>query len=213
LEWRGGRAVDCTGLENRRLRKRLVGSNPTLSAKKWAFRQVRPSVPVRSECFPGSVPRAREPWHHASMISRYPLLVCAAPFFLAACLFACSTPGNYRNDAAHEELLRTLRQCLAEIPISGDRDKDFISPCVSRDVSSLNGISRSRLIDALGPARFCMSQTELNFPEKDNCPFAQNPLWSFYRHAGSIDVGGGPQLICVSNKTTRCVTVEWRRTQ
>jgi len=30
---RGGRAVDCTGLENRRPLTRTVGSNPTLSAK------------------------------------------------------------------------------------------------------------------------------------------------------------------------------------
>ena len=30
--WMGGRAVECTGLENRQSRKRLVGSNPTPSA-------------------------------------------------------------------------------------------------------------------------------------------------------------------------------------
>jgi hypothetical protein len=147
------------------------------------------------------------------MISRYPLLAYATAFALAACLFACSTPGNYRSDAAHEELLQTLRQCLAEISASGERDKDFVSPCVGRDVSSLNGISRHRLIDALGPARLCISQTEINFPEKDDCPADQNPLWSFYRHAGSIDVGGGPELVCVANKQTHCVTVEWRRTK
>jgi hypothetical protein len=29
--WRGGRAVECGGLENRWRRKPLVGSNPTLS--------------------------------------------------------------------------------------------------------------------------------------------------------------------------------------
>tara|TARA_B100001245_G_scaffold206729_1_gene168868 strand:- start:202 stop:306 length:105 start_codon:yes stop_codon:yes gene_type:complete len=32
----GGRAVEGTGLENRRARKRLVGSNPTPSAI-WKF--------------------------------------------------------------------------------------------------------------------------------------------------------------------------------
>ncbi len=31
-EWRGGRAVECTGLENRRPFTGIVGSNPTLSA-------------------------------------------------------------------------------------------------------------------------------------------------------------------------------------
>ncbi len=34
--WMGGRAVECTGLENRQSRKRLVGSNPTPSV--WLFR-------------------------------------------------------------------------------------------------------------------------------------------------------------------------------
>jgi hypothetical protein len=148
------------------------------------------------------------------MISRYPPLVSAAPFALAAFLAACSTPaGNYRNDAAHAALLQTLRQCLAEVPISGERDKDFVSPCITRDVSALNGIARRRLIDALGPPRLCLDQTEIDFPEKDDCPAGQYPLWSFYRHAGSIDVGGGPELVCVANKQTLCATVEWRRTK
>lgn len=147
------------------------------------------------------------------MTWRFPRLLSAASFALAAFLAACSTPGNYRKDAAHEALLQTLRQCLVEIPISGERNKDFISPCVGQDVSSLNGIARHRLIDELGPPRLCISQTETNFPEKDDCPADQNPLWSFYRHAGSIDIGGGPELVCVANKQTRCVTVEWRRTK
>ena len=30
--WRGGRVVECAGLENQRARKGSVGSNPTLSA-------------------------------------------------------------------------------------------------------------------------------------------------------------------------------------
>ena len=148
-------------------------------------------------------------WH---VIPRYSLLVSAAPFALAAFLGACSTPGNYRNDAADEALLQTLRQCLVEISIS-DTNKDFVSPCIVRDVSSLNGITRHRLIDALGPPRLCLDQTEINFPQKEDCPSDQYPLWSFYRHAGSIDMGGGPQLVCVANTRARCVTVEWRRTK
>jgi hypothetical protein len=148
------------------------------------------------------------------VISRKPQLLCAASLAVAAFLVACSTPpGNYRNDAAHRALLQALRQCLVELPISGERDKDFISPCAAQDVSSLNGIGRDRLIDALGPARLCISPTEINFPEKENCPVDQDPLWSFYRHAGSIDMGGGPELACVANKQTHCVTVEWRRTK
>jgi hypothetical protein len=156
--------------------------------------------------------KRREWWHDSRMISRYPLFASAAPLALAAFLVACSTPGNYHNDAAHEALLQTLRQCLVEISIS-DPNKDFISPCIVRDVSPLNGISRQRLSDALGPPRLCLDQTEINFPQKEDCPIGQYPLWSFYRHAGSIDIGGGPQLICVANTTGHCVTVEWRRTK
>ena len=34
--WKGGRVVECTGLENQQGRKFLVGSNPTPSARKKA---------------------------------------------------------------------------------------------------------------------------------------------------------------------------------
>jgi hypothetical protein len=151
-------------------------------------------------------------WHDSGMIPRYPLFVSAAALVLAAFLVACSAPGNYRNDAAHEALLQTLRQCLVDISIT-DKNKDFISPCIARDVSSLNGIARDRLIDALGPPRLCIDQTEIKFPQKEDCPANQSPLWSFYRHAGSVDIGGGPQLVCVANTTMHCATVEWRRTK
>jgi hypothetical protein len=148
------------------------------------------------------------------VISRYPRFLFAAPIAVAALLVACDTPGHhYRNDAAQKELLQTLRQCLVEVPIRGEKNKEFVSPCVRLDVSSLNGISRSRLIDALGPARFCISQTETSFPEKDDCPVDQNPQWSFYRLADAIVSGGGPELVCVANKNSYCVTVEWRRSQ
>jgi hypothetical protein len=157
--------------------------------------------------------RPREWWHDYRVISRYPLFLSAAPCALAAILVACTTaPGNYRDDAPHQALLQALRQCLVEISIS-DTNKDFISPCIERDVSSLNGISRHRLIDALGPPRLCLDQTEINFPEKNDCPANQYPVWSFYRHAGSIDMGGGPQLVCVASTQTHCTTVEWRRTR
>lgn len=147
------------------------------------------------------------------MMSRYSRFLAAIPLAVPALLVACSTPGNYRNDAAHQELLQTLRQCLVEVPISGDRSADFISPCVGRDISSLNAIGRDRLIDALGPPRFCISQTETNFPQKDNCPAKQDPMWSFYRLADPIARSGGPELVCVANGTTHCVTLEWRRSR
>jgi hypothetical protein len=146
------------------------------------------------------------------MIPRYSPLF-AASIGLAVLLVACSTPGNYRNDDSHKELLQTLRQCLVEIPISGEKNKEFISPCVGKDVSSLSGITRGRLIDALGPARFCIGQNETSFPEKEDCPADQNPIWSFYRLADSMVMGGGPELVCVTNKQARCGTVEWRRSR
>ncbi|HWZ63838.1 MAG TPA: hypothetical protein VNX02_12520 [Steroidobacteraceae bacterium] len=145
------------------------------------------------------------------MISLSRPWACVAPIALVAFLTACSTPGNYRKDAPHEELLQSLRQCLVDISISGD--KDYVSPCVGRDLSSLNGIPRRRLINELGPARLCVTSSETNFPEKEDCPPDQSPLWSFYRRAGSIDIGGGPELVCVANKTGGCTTVEWRRTK
>lgn len=150
-------------------------------------------------------------WHDRRVRSRFPRLMCAAPLALVAFLAACHPPGNYRKDAAHEVLLQSLRQCLVDISISGD--KEYVSPCVGRDLSSLNGISRRRLIDELGPARLCISPTETNFPAKEDCPTDQSPLWSFYRHAGSIDIGGGPELVCVADKQGACTTVEWRRTK
>jgi hypothetical protein len=145
------------------------------------------------------------------VISRYPQRLFAAPIAVAALLVACSTHGNYRNDAAHNELLQSLRECLVAVPSRGEKNKEFVSPCIRLDVSPLNGISRTRLIDALGPARFCTSQTDTGFPEKDDCPVDQNPQWSFYRLADSIVSGGGPELVCFANHTRYCVTVEWRR--
>jgi hypothetical protein len=146
------------------------------------------------------------------MMSRYLPFVSAAPLAVAALLVACSTPGNHRNDAAQEALLQSLRQCPVDVATS-DPNKDFVSPCIERDVSPLNGIARRRVTDVLGPPRLCLDQSEISFPDKDDCPAKQNPLWSFYRHAGSIDIGGGPQLVCVANTLTRCGTVEWRRTR
>jgi hypothetical protein len=76
------------------------------------------------------------------MRSRPIHLPFAAAVVSAACLVACSTPGNYHNDASHEKLLQTLRQCLVEIPIRGEKNKEFVSPCITMDVSPLNGIAQ-----------------------------------------------------------------------
>ena len=134
---------------------------------------------------------------------------------LLACLgaAACGTHGNYRNDAPHAKLLDTLRQCLAEVPLRGDKGMTFISPCVRLDVSPLNGIGRLKLIDALGPAQYCTDQTQGSFPTHEDCPFAMNPQWSFYRHPEHSVGEGGPELVCEAQSQLYCVTVEWRRSK
>jgi hypothetical protein len=147
------------------------------------------------------------------MIIRHPQVVFAAGLLSTALLVACSTPGNYRKNAAHEELLQTLRLCLVEVPIRGERGKQFVSPCSSMDISSLNGIPRKRLLEALGPAQYCTGPTQSGFPEKADCPTDQNPQWSFYRLPDPTVVGGGPELVCEANKHDYCVTTEWRRSQ
>jgi hypothetical protein len=134
---------------------------------------------------------------------------------LVACIAmtACSTHGNYRKDEAHAKLLETLRQCLAEVPLRGDRGVTFISPCVTIDVSPLNGIGRLKLIDALGPAQYCTDQSQGSFPTHEDCPFAMNPQWSFYRQPEHSAGAGGPELVCEAQSQLYCVTVEWRRSK
>lgn len=144
------------------------------------------------------------------MTSRYRLLMCLA---LAGFVAACHTPNDYRNDSANAALLQTLRECLIDLSLGGERGKDYVSPCVGRDVSTLKNISRDRMIDALGPPRLCVTQTDVNFPAKNDCPNDQNPVWSFYRHAGSIDMGGGAELVCIANKQPKCASLEWQRTK
>jgi hypothetical protein len=137
----------------------------------------------------------------------------AVAALLCLWIAACSTHGNYRKDEAHAALLQTLRKCLAEVPLRGDRSTLFVSPCVQMDVSPLNGIDRGKLADALGPPHYCTDQTQGSFPVKDECPYAMNPQWSFYRHPEHTIGGGGPELICEAQSHQYCITVEWRRSQ
>ena len=47
-DWRGGRVVDCTGLENRSAGNRAEGSNPSLSAEQGEQHEVLSDyVPAR----------------------------------------------------------------------------------------------------------------------------------------------------------------------
>ena len=144
------------------------------------------------------------------VISRYAQLLLTLAILSAASV-ACSTHGNYRKDPAHAELLQKLHQCLAEVPIRGEKNVDFVSPCIRLDVAPLNGISRDHLVDALGRASFCIGHDGSGFPKSDDCPTDQNPQWSFYRLANPAVGGGGPELVCEANKKAYCETVEWRR--
>ncbi len=136
-----------------------------------------------------------------------PVLLQVSSVLLAALSVACTTSGSH--DASRKELLQTLRQCLVQVSIHNGRE-GYQSPCAREDVSRLNGISRAELIEALGPPQFCTSATEGGFPEKDDCPADQNPQWSFYRLPQGIYAGGGPDLVCESDKRRRCVQVRWR---
>ncbi len=145
------------------------------------------------------------------MTSRYASFLLALAVVSATSLTACASHGNYRKDTAHEELLQQLRQCLAEVPIHGEKNADFVSPCIRLNVAPLNGISRGRLADALGRASFCIGKEGSGFPKSDDCPTDQNPQWSFYRLANPAVGGGGPELVCTADKKSYCETVEWRR--
>jgi hypothetical protein len=127
----------------------------------------------------------------------------------AAMLVACSTSGSYSHDASRKEFLQTLRQCLVQVSLHNGRE-GYQSPCAREDVSRLNGITRAELIEALGPAQFCTSATEGDFPKNDDCPAEQNPQWSFYRLPQGVYSGGGPDLVCESDNRHRCVHVVWR---
>jgi hypothetical protein len=119
---------------------------------------------------------------------------------------ACSALAPHQNRA---DLLKALRQCLNEVPKRGAAS--FESPCVHKDVSSLNGITRAELISALGPAQFCTAPAYGGFPTALDCPPDENPQWSFYALPENIILGGGPELVCEADGHPYCVRLLWRR--
>jgi hypothetical protein len=146
---------------------------------------------------------------HARRLARSATgLLQVSSVLFTALLAACSTPGSASHDASRKELLQTLRQCLVQVSIHNGRE-GYQSPCAHEDVSRLDGISRTDLIEALGPAQFCTGATEGDFPEKDDCPADKNPQWSFYRLPQGVYAGGGPDLVCESDNRHRCVHVVW----
>jgi hypothetical protein len=175
-------------------------------ARSMARRRMRP--PKLRLCQADLKPRGF--WARARIPHRsLPVLLQLFIVLIAGPLVACSTSGTRTRDAARQELLQTLRQCLLQVSIHNGKE-GYQSPCAREDLSTLDGIPRSQLIAALGPAQFCISPTGGDFPKNDDCPADQNPQWSFYRLPQSVYTGGGPDLACESDKSSRCVHVLWR---
>jgi hypothetical protein len=112
-----------------------------------------------------------------------------------------------------EEVLQSLRQCLAESPKQRTPD-GFLSPCAYRDVSSLNGISRAELIAALNQIPMCTNGKYLSeLFEGPDCPRPreQDPLWVFFVQPMPVTGGGWPFLVCEAEGTASCVRVVWKK--
>src|SRR6185437_441019 len=103
-------------------------------------------------------------------------------------LAGCHAPTPLEQRAV---LLKALRTCRAAIPESVA--SSYEPPCVKRDLTALNGISRTDLLAALGPPTFCHGTNEGGFPRGTDCPRRWWPMWSFYRLAGVVN-GGSPEL-------------------
>ena len=73
---------------------------------------------------------------------------------LALILLGCSTPRSSTpvgmSTVRSQELLVKLKTCLADVHTTND--KDFTSPCVHLDVTSLSGITIAELKSTLGRA-------------------------------------------------------------
>jgi hypothetical protein len=75
---RGGRVVECTGLENRRARKGSAGSNPAPSVSAAALGS-RPSGGKLPPCRGGNVPRVRVVLAPRRLVHRHAAVTARAP--------------------------------------------------------------------------------------------------------------------------------------
>lgn len=131
----------------------------------------------------------------------------------ACALSACATTAPATAAPAHstrasrEEVLRGLRLCLnlldAGVPLQPS------AACLHAPLTSLAGISRTELVQALGPAQWCYG-LPLAFPDKGgDCGSAWNPGWDFLAHGRPFIGGGVRDLLCVAEHTGRCRQLEW----
>jgi hypothetical protein len=124
---------------------------------------------------------------------------CAAPH----------TPALSGAESGHD-LLRKLRQCLADVPARGDLN--YASPCAHIDVASLSGLTVAQLKAALGPPGISSD----DYVCASNKPSAPLPpyecRWAFYRLPADV-LGVGPELQCLSEDRVTCKKVGWVLTQ
>ena len=140
-------------------------------------------------------------------------------FSLGLCLLVqgCALPGSSGPSGANgtkrsQELLAVLKQCLAEVP-SRSGEQEFVSPCVKRDVTILNGVTIAHLKSSLGAAGISSDDYVFVPKDKDALPPPFECRWAFYRLPSNVVLGGGPELQCVSSDRRTCEQVRWVRTE
>jgi hypothetical protein len=121
-----------------------------------------------------------------------------------------ASDGSQRDGTGptgRRDLLLALSRCLADIPKT-EGDRSYNSPCAGRNVAALSGIKRSELVAALGPPTWCQAPGVVGKPQGADCLPGEWPVWSFYSLARIVE-GGGPELVCESDKDQRCARLSW----
>jgi hypothetical protein len=109
-------------------------------------------------------------------------------------------------------LLERLHVCLRNVAL---QSPSAPSPCSGTDASSLVGLSRDKILEALGTPSFCHKSSLQDF-----LPWAfaecRSPGvgfgYSFYRLPLHV-VGGGSELVFIVDATGRVISAGWVTTQ
>ncbi len=130
-------------------------------------------------------------------------LVIAVLSLMVACGAATPRGGS---DTGRAALLGQLKTCLSLIDAGQLPQPSW--PCLEAKLTPLNGIARSELVAALGPATWCYGMP-MTFPGPNgDCGVHWNPAWDFITHRRTA-AGGDHDLICIADKTERCTRVVW----
>jgi hypothetical protein len=138
-------------------------------------------------------------------------------------VLTASPPEQRSAGAAREQasnLLNTLRQQLERVALARSRNERFDIRDLNAapvDVTSLVGVSRKTLSDALGVPSVDCRQTPVTSPDLSPARIApcrsENDLaYSFYALPRNW-VGGGPELLLEFNARDECVRASWVSTQ